>query len=133
MKIQTIASVAAATAIVLALSSMSGRAAQQPPPAPAAPAAAPAPVGDAEKGKQIFNTVGCYECHGREGQGSAYTGPRLGPNPLPFAAFSKYVRSPKGEMPPFKAQVLPDAVLADIYAFLRSRPRGASIDAYFAP
>ena len=73
------------------------------------------------------------ECHGREGQGSAYTGPRLGPNPLPFAAFSKYVRSPKGEMPPFKAQILSDAALADIYAFLRSRPRGASIDAYFAP
>jgi ubiquinol-cytochrome c reductase cytochrome c subunit len=128
VRITHIVSSLVAAAIVVTLSSATGHAAQaaQPPAA----AAAAAPQGDAEKGKKIFNTVGCYECHGREGQGSAYTGPRLGPNPLPWPALSKYVRSPKGEMPPYKPQVLPDSDLADIYAFLRSRPRPVPVDAF---
>ena len=138
MRIKHIVSCVAAAAVVAAVvaapPSTIARAAQAAPSAQApAAAAAAAPQGDAEKGKKIFNTVGCYECHGREGQGSAYTGPRLGPNPLPWAALSKYVRSPKGEMPPYKAQVLPDSDLADIYAFLRSRPRPVSIDSYLEP
>ena len=45
---------------------------------------------DVERGKQIFMRVGCYQCHGREAQGAS-TGPRLGPNPLPLAAFTRAV------------------------------------------
>jgi mono/diheme cytochrome c family protein len=81
-----------------------------------------APAGNAENGKKIFNKIGCYQCHGREGQGSTMTGPRIAPDPVPFDVLSGYVRKPTGEMPPYTAKVVSDQELADIYAFLQSRP-----------
>jgi ubiquinol-cytochrome c reductase cytochrome c subunit len=75
-----------------------------------------------ERGKQTFMRVGCYQCHGREAQGAS-TGPRLGPNPLPLAAFTRAVRTPRNEMPPYTARVLSDAEIADVYAFVSARPR----------
>lgn len=81
-----------------------------------------APSGNAENGKKIFNKNGCYECHGREGQGSTMTGPRIAPDPVPFDVLSRYLRKPTGEMPPYTAKVISDQELADIYAFLQSRP-----------
>jgi mono/diheme cytochrome c family protein len=80
-----------------------------------------APVGNAENGKQLFAKDGCYECHGREGQGSSMSGPRIAPDPIPFDALLNYVRKPKGEMPPYTAKVISDRELADIYAYLQSR------------
>ena len=71
---------------------------------------------------------GCYACHGREGQGSPTTGPRLGPNPVPLATFTAYVRAPRGQMPPYTGKVVSDAALADMVAFLQSRPAPVSID-----
>src|SRR5579863_8510166 len=83
---------------------------------------ADAPAGNAENGKRIFAKNGCYECHGREGQGSNMTGPRIAPDPVPFDVLTRYVRNPSGEMPPYTAKVISDQDLADIYAFLQSRP-----------
>lgn len=80
------------------------------------------PSGNAENGKRIFNKIGCYQCHGREGQGSNMTGPRIAPDPVPFDVLARYVRKPTGEMPPYTAKVVSDQELADIYAFLQSRP-----------
>jgi len=95
-------------------------------PAPqtqAANAPAPAtPKGDAASGKKLFVNYGCYQCHGYEGQGSTATGPRLAPRPIAFAAFSKQLRRPSSEMPPYTAKVATDAQLADIYAYLQSVP-----------
>ena len=83
--------------------------------------AAPAPPqGDTERGKAAFLRVGCYTCHGFEGQG--VPGRKLAPNPLAWPAFSGFVRSSPGEMPTFTPQVLPDQDLADIHAYLRSKP-----------
>ena len=90
-----------------------------------AQANAPAPAtpkGDAANGKKLFASYGCYQCHGYEGQGGAATGPRLAPRPIPFAAFSKQLRKPSSEMPPYTAKVATDAQLADIYAYLQSVP-----------
>jgi ubiquinol-cytochrome c reductase cytochrome c subunit len=81
-----------------------------------------APAGNAENGKRLFNKIGCYQCHGREGQGSIVTGPRIAPDPIPYDALLRYVRKPSGEMPPYTAKVVSDQELADIYAFLQSRP-----------
>ena len=81
------------------------------------------PSGNAANGKKLFASDGCYQCHGREGQGGPGTGPRLAPNPISFANLSKYVRQPTGQMPPYTAKVVSDQDLADIYAFLRSVPQ----------
>jgi len=78
--------------------------------------------GNVENGKRLFTNSGCYECHGREGQGSRYSGPRLSPDPIALPAFRVYVRAPKGQMPPYTGKVLTDAELADIHAFLESLP-----------
>jgi mono/diheme cytochrome c family protein len=74
-----------------------------------------------ENGRRLFIKVGCYECHGTQGEGSG-AGPRLGPVPISLKAFTSYVRSPAREMPPYTAKVLSDQELADIHAFLQTRP-----------
>jgi ubiquinol-cytochrome c reductase cytochrome c subunit len=81
-----------------------------------------ASAASAENGKALFLKVGCYECHGTQGQG-AVTGPRLAPDPMPFEALSAFVRSTSRQMPPYHVKVLSDADLADIYAYLQSIPK----------
>ena len=88
--------------------------------------AQPVPASNIEKGRLGFMRVGCAQCHGREAQGSPTSGPRLGPNGLPYAAFARYVRTPRLQMPPYTEKILPDADLADLYAFVQSRPKAAT-------
>ncbi len=80
-----------------------------------------APSGSAADGKALYAKIGCYQCHSEQGQGGTQ-GPRLGPRPIPFPAFLKYVRTPTGEMPPYKAKVMSDRDVADVYAFLQALP-----------
>jgi hypothetical protein len=87
-------------------------------------AAATAPPGDAARGKAHFLSFGCYECHGTVAQGNYGTGARLAPHPPPWSVVSSYVRRPAGDMPSFSVKILPDATLADIYAYLMSIPAG---------
>jgi mono/diheme cytochrome c family protein len=89
---------------------------------------ATAPAGNPKNGRMVYTADGCYECHGREAQGGAGTGPKLGPNPIPFTAFAFQVRSPRDEMPPYTSKVLSDAQLADIYAFVQSLPQPPKAD-----
>ena len=84
------------------------------------------PAGNAENGKTLFIKNGCYQCHNYQGQGGA-AGARLAPNPLPFRAFVNYVRSPRGDMPPYTAKVMSEQDLADVHAYLRSRPRPPAV------
>jgi ubiquinol-cytochrome c reductase cytochrome c subunit len=86
----------------------------------------PVPANRIEKGRLGFVKVGCAQCHGREAQGSPTTGPRLGPNGLPYPAFARYVREPRLQMPPYTEKILSDADLADLYAFVQSRPKAAT-------
>jgi ubiquinol-cytochrome c reductase cytochrome c subunit len=81
-----------------------------------------ASLGNAENGKKIFSAYGCYHCHGYVGQGGA-AGARLNPVPLSWPNFTKYVRHPSGQMPPYTAKVVTDQELADIYAYLQSIPK----------
>ena len=78
-------------------------------------------AGDAEKGKRQFVKLGCYTCHGYQGQGGG-AGAKLAPRPLSAAALIAYVRHPSGSMPPFTAKVVPDQDLRDIQAYLASVP-----------
>ena len=78
-----------------------------------------------ESGKRIYISYGCYQCHGREGQGAPATGSRIGPDPISLPAFIRYIRQPTGQMPPYTKRVTADSELAEIYAFLQALPRPA--------
>jgi len=78
--------------------------------------------GNAQNGKKLFVSIGCYECHGREAQGGA-AGPRLAPRPLPAQALIMYVRHPAGAMPPYTSKVVSDQQLVDIQKFLLTIPQ----------
>jgi ubiquinol-cytochrome c reductase cytochrome c subunit len=81
-----------------------------------------APAGDVEKGKTLYRTSGCYECHGTVAQGSPRTGPML-LTARPFDGFVRQLRRPSAEMPPYLAKVLSDQQVADIYAFIQTLPK----------
>ncbi len=92
-------------------------------PARAQESSGAAPAGNAENGKKLLKSDGCYECHGLLGQGAAQTGAaRIGPPQLSFEGFQSYVRAPKINMPPYSSKAIPDQDLADIYAYLKSIP-----------
>ena len=93
--------------------------------APDAAAQSSAPKGNVQNGKRLYTSYGCYQCHGREAQGGG--GSRLAPNPISFAAFSSYVRHPRGQMPPYTSKVVSDSEMADIYAFLQSLPQPPAV------
>jgi mono/diheme cytochrome c family protein len=94
----------------------------------AAPQDEKPPSGNVQNGKKLYMSYGCFECHGRQAEGTSAVGPRLGPNPISFPSFSKYIRQPTGQMPPFTAKVASDTDLADIYAFLQSLPTPPKAD-----
>jgi mono/diheme cytochrome c family protein len=88
-----------------------------------APASNLSLTGNSQNGNRIYVADGCYECHGRVGQGSQQTGgPRIGPPALTIDAFARYIHAPTGNMPPYTSKVLSDQDVADIYAFLKSLP-----------
>jgi mono/diheme cytochrome c family protein len=83
-----------------------------------------APRGDAANGKRVYLADGCFECHGRMGEGGNYYGltPILAKTELPFEGFTQQLRDPVRVMPPYAKEVLSDADAADIYAFLQTLP-----------
>lgn len=83
----------------------------------------------AERGKQLFMDNNCYLCHGTVGQGGS-AGPVIAPPRLlpTYEKFAAWIRKPgSGQMPVFTANVLGDADLASIYAYLKSLPPPASV------
>jgi mono/diheme cytochrome c family protein len=82
-------------------------------------AAAPAEVA---RLKAVYVKSGCWSCHGYEGQGGS-TGPKISP-PAAYPAFSTFVRTTSGAMPPFTTAVLPEQDLRDLHAYLQSIPAG---------
>ena len=91
------------------------------------PDATAAAKGNAENGKKIFTSYGCYQCHNYAAHGGR-AGPRLAPNPIPFAAYLRYVRAPTNQMPPYTDKSVSDQELADIYAFLLTIPVPPAVD-----
>jgi len=86
-------------------------------------AATPALAADAAKGKAAYMKHGCWQCHGEVGQGGA-AGKALVPKPMAIEAFNVFVRNSNGPMPPYPKEILSDADLADIHAYLQSIPAG---------
>lgn len=82
---------------------------------------------EAQRGRQIFDSVGCYQCHGYVGQGGA-AGLRLAPELLPYDAFAQFVRGTTGAMPAYSEGLLAEGDLRAIYAFLQTVPKGPDVD-----
>jgi len=89
-----------------------------------------APAGDAGRGKKIYMHQLCHTCHGTVGQGGERgAGPKIYPNPYPYAAFAQQVRKPRQAMPPYTEKNLPEQDLVDIYHYLFStKPSPAAKD-----
>ena len=85
-------------------------------------AAAGAIEDDARPGRAEYVEMGCYQCHGYEGQGARSMGPRIAPEPLPFDVFSSWVRHPPEVMPAYSPQVLGEDKLERIHEYLLSIP-----------
>ena len=98
-------------AIVAALIASSLAIAQAPTPT--------AQTGDAANGKKLFVTYLCWSCHGSSGRAGG-AAPAITPSTRSAEDLIKYVRKPRGVMPPYTSKVLPDSELADIYAFVQS-------------
>ena len=82
-----------------------------------------AAMGDVKKGKELYLNYKCYACHGYSGQNGP--GTRLVPARMNLQGFTAYVRNPR-QMPPYTARAVPDAHLADIFAYLQTLPRSPS-------
>jgi mono/diheme cytochrome c family protein len=82
------------------------------------------PPGDPVNGKRLYLADGCFECHGRAGQGGRfnYPTPALADIALPVESFISFLREAPNDMPSFSADVLSDKDAADIHAFLSSLP-----------
>ena len=89
-----------------------------------------APPGNAERGRQIYMQQLCYTCHGTVGQGGERgAGPKIAPNPFPYAAFVQATRKPRAVMPPYTEKHLPEQDLVDIYHYVVSiKPSPAAKD-----
>ena len=87
-------------------------------------AGAQEPAGDAANGARLYVAVGCFTCHGRQGQGGAfnYAAPVLAKTQWPVEALRAFLRVGVNDMPAYAREVLPDQQVADIHAFLRSLP-----------
>jgi mono/diheme cytochrome c family protein len=85
--------------------------------------------GDAQKGKVAFVQHGCWQCHDFAGEGSVATsnGKVIARTQLPLDAFVSFVRTTNGQMPPYRAPVLSDDELGDIYAYLQSLPEPKAV------
>jgi mono/diheme cytochrome c family protein len=81
-------------------------------------------AGDPANGKRLYLADGCFECHGRAGQGGNfnYATPALAQIALPVESFIAFLREAPNDMPSFSEQVLSDKDAADIHAFLSSLP-----------
>jgi mono/diheme cytochrome c family protein len=78
---------------------------------------------NADNGKKLFENKACYQCHGWQGQGG-FAGARLSQTKLNLQGFRNIIRNPPPSlMPPYRAAVLSDAEVADLFAFVQSIPQ----------
>ena len=105
----------AANVAVLVLVGLAARAGAQTPQQPS---------GNAAHGRELYLATGCFECHGRYGQGGAFNGPAptLAHTELGFEAFRDQLRQPANDMPAYAAVVMSDQDVADLLAFVRALP-----------
>ncbi len=97
----------------------------QPDTSGSAAAAAPADdvdtsgfTANVERGQELYFASACNVCHGDTGEGGI--GPKIAGTDLSFAQELEQYRNPRGTMPQFSADRVPDADVFDIYSWLLS-------------
>jgi mono/diheme cytochrome c family protein len=76
-----------------------------------------------QRGREVYTLNQCYACHGTMGQGGERgAGPRIAPNPFPYAAFEQQMRKPRAVMPRYNPQAINAEQLKDLHAFVASIP-----------
>ena len=79
-------------------------------------------AGNSANGKKLFEAKACYECHGWRGQGGL-AGARLAQTKLTLPGFRNILRNPPpSNMPPYRAVLLTDQEVADLFAYIQSFP-----------
>jgi mono/diheme cytochrome c family protein len=83
-----------------------------------------------QNGRAVYMQNQCYSCHGTQGQGGERNaGPRIAPNPFPFAAFEMQLRKPRSAMPRYTERDIDTARLKDLYVFVQSMQAGPAVSA----
>jgi cytochrome c553 len=86
--------------------------------------------GDAKHGAQLYYDHGCYQCHGYFGYGRKDLNNTGSPFLISEEVFRTFLRAradvapllPSTNMPNFPANSLDDAMVQDLYAYIRSMP-----------
>jgi len=87
------------------------------------------PAGSVDQGYKAYMKYQCYTCHGTIGQGGGAAGPRIAPNPSPWAAFELQMRKPRMDMPAYREPFVSAQEVADMYAYLLTvKPSPAAKD-----
>ena len=76
-------------------------------------------AGNVENGKKLFVTYLCWSCHGSNGRAGG-AAPAITPSNRSADDLIKYVRKPRGQMPPYTSKSITDRELTDIAAYLRT-------------
>ena len=79
----------------------------------------------ADRGKKDYVEMGCYQCHGYQGQGGP--GGRIAPKPVSLEVFTRLVRRPANVMPAYSPKVLSDENLKRIHEYLESIPEDPEV------
>ncbi len=87
---------------------------------------ASAQAGNAENGKKLFVTYLCWSCHGSNGRAGG-AAPAITPTTRSAEDLIKYVRKPRGTMPPYTSKSISDRELTDIAAYLRTIPKDPDV------
>jgi mono/diheme cytochrome c family protein len=79
-------------------------------------------INDAEHpaGYRDYVEMGCWQCHGFQGQGG--NSPQLASPLIPYVGFANQVRRPRNIMPAYSPNVLSEQKLRSIYSYLQNVP-----------
>ena len=80
----------------------------------------PEAAGDPDRGRELYFANGCAVCHGDQGEGGI--GPTIASTSFTVDQVIQQYRAPRGFMPAFPADLVPDADVGEVHAWLQTLP-----------
>ena len=81
--------------------------------------------GNHPAGYRDYVEMGCWQCHGFQGQGG--NSPQLLAPLMPYDGFANQVRRPRNTMPAYSPNVLSEERLRSIYSYLEKIPSSPDV------